>query len=185
MKLKTEEPPDEQLVEAAQNGHLESFGILYERYHSSMVALAYSIFADRELANDTAQEVFAIACQKLSTLRHKDKFGGWLAGICRNAARGMLRAKSKTITPDIRQAAENTDVQKQRRDAVRQAVWQLRSSERDLIVLRYYDGFSHAQIGKVLNITESAVNGRLVRVKRKISKYLKRNGFTGDDYETV
>ena len=30
-----------QLVEAAQYGHLESFGALYERYHSPMVALAH------------------------------------------------------------------------------------------------------------------------------------------------
>jgi len=182
MKLKTEEQPDEQLVEAAQNGHLESFGTLYERYHSSMTALAYSILADRELANDTAQEVFAIACQKLSTLRHKDKFGAWLAGICKNAARTVLREKSKTITAGIRQGAESADIQEQRRDAIRQAVWQLRSIERELIVLRYYDGFSHAQIGKVLDISPSAVNGRLVRAKRKVAKYLKCNGFLGDDY---
>jgi len=181
MKLNTEE----QLVEAAQNGDLESFGILYERYHSSMTALAYSILADRELSDDAAQEVFAIACQKLSTLKHKDKFGGWLAGICRNAAKGMLRTRGKTIAPDTQQASQNTDIKEQRRDAVRQAVWQLRSTERELIVMRYYDGFSQAQISEVLNISPSAVNGRLVRAKRKIAKYLKRNGFTGEDYETV
>lgn len=185
MKLKTEEQPDEQLVEAAQNGHLGSFGILYERYHSSMAALAYSILADRELANDAAQEVFAIACQKLSTLRHKDKFGAWLAGICRNTAKGMLRARGKTIAPAIRQTSEDADIEEQRRDVVRQAVWHLRAAERELIVMRYYDGFSQAQISKVLDISVSAVNGRLVRAKRKIAKYLKRNGFLGDDYGTA
>ena len=52
MKLNSET----QLVEAAQNGHLESFGALYERYHSPMVALAYSMLADRDLAEDAAQE---------------------------------------------------------------------------------------------------------------------------------
>jgi len=185
MKLKTEEQPDEQLVEAAQNGHLESFGILYERYLSSMAALAYSILVDRELANDAAQEVFAIACRDLSSLKRKDKFGAWLAGICRNVTRGMLRVKGKTIAPDIQHASQDTDVKEQRRDAVRQAVWQLRCAERELIVMRYYDGFSQAQISKVLDISASAVNGRLVRAKRKIAKYLKRNGFTGDDYGTV
>ena len=185
MKLKTQEQPDEKLVEATQNGHLESFGILYERYHSSMTALAYSSLGDRELANDAAQEVFAIACRDLPSLKHKDKFGAWLAGICRNVARGMLRAKTRTIAPDIQRFSEETDIKEQRRDAVRQAVWQLRSAERELIVMRYYDGFSQAQISKVLDISASAVNGRLVRAKRKIAKYLKRNGFAGEDYETV
>jgi len=181
MKLNTEE----QLVEAAQNGHLESFGILYEQYHSSMTALAYSVLADRELANDAAQEVFAIACRDLRDLKRKDKFGAWLAGICRNVARGMLRAKGKTIAPDIQHASQETDIKEQRQDAVRQAVWRLRSAERELIVLRYYDGFSQAQISEVLDISASAVNGWLVRAKRKIAKHLKRNGFAGEDYGTV
>ena len=69
MESTTQEQPDEHLVEAARNGHLESFGILYERYHSSMAALAYSVLADRELANDAAQEVFVIACRELPALK--------------------------------------------------------------------------------------------------------------------
>ena len=70
-----------------------------------------------------------------------------------------------------------------RREAIRQAVWSLRESERELVVMRYFDGFSQAQISEVLNISSQAVNGRLVRAKRKIAKYLKRNGLTEDDHE--
>jgi len=80
------------LVEAARNGHLESFGALYERYHSPMVALAYSMLADRDLAEDAAQEVFAVACRDIGSLKSKEKFVAWLAGICRNVSRQMLRA---------------------------------------------------------------------------------------------
>jgi RNA polymerase sigma-70 factor (ECF subfamily) len=185
MESTTQEQPDEQLVEAARNGHLESFGILYERYHSSMSALAYSVLADRELAYDAAQEVFVIACRDLRALKHEDKFGAWLAGICRNVARGMLRTKSRTITSNFQQEPKDTDAKEQRRDVVRRAVWQLRTAERELIVMRYYDGLSQAQISEVLDISASAVNGRLVRAKRKIEKYLKRSGFTGEDYGTV
>jgi len=172
------------LVEAAQNGHLKSFGALYERYHSSMVALAYSVLADRDLAEDAAQEVFAIACRDLASLKSKDKFGAWLAGICRNVARGMLRSKGKQAAPNFRRAAENDDNKEPLTDAIRRAVWQLRPIERELIVLRYYNGFSHAQICQVLDISAQAVNGRLIRAKRKLAKQLKRNGFTGDNYET-
>jgi RNA polymerase sigma-70 factor (ECF subfamily) len=72
-----------------------------------------------------------------------------------------------------------------RRDAIREAVWKLKPADRELIVMRYYDGFSQAQISNVLDISPSAVNGRLVRAKRKIAKYLKHNGFTGDEYGTA
>lgn len=184
MELKTQQLSDAQLAEAAQNGHLESFGALYQRYYNSMVSLAYAMLADIHLAEDAAQESFAIACRDLSALRRTEKFGYWLAGICRNVARGILREKGKSLAPDFCQSDEYQDSQECRQIAIRKAVWQLRDSERELIVLRYYDGFSHAQISKVLDISPSAINGRLVRAKRKIKKYLKRNGFTGDDYET-
>jgi len=174
-----------QLVEAAQKGHLESFGVLYEQYHSAMVALAYSVLGDRDLADDAAQETFATACYKLGTLRHSDKFAGWLASICRNTARNILRSKRKTETVDFQERTENKKMGEDRRDLIREAVWKLRPADRELIVMRYYDGFSQAQISKVLEISPSAVNGRLVRAKRKIAGYLKRNGFPGDDYGTA
>ncbi|MFB0554100.1 MAG: RNA polymerase sigma factor [Phycisphaerae bacterium] len=173
-----------QLVQAAQNGHLESFGALYQRYYSSMVALAYSMLADRDLAEDAAQEVLAIACRDIGSLKSKERFAAWLAGICRNTARQMLRSKGKDIAVGVQSHPENTEAEEHRRDAIREAFLQLRPAERELIVLRYYDNSPYEQIAQVLDISVQAVNGRLVRAKRKIAKYLKRNGFTGDDYET-
>lgn len=183
--MRTEQLSEERIVEAAQNGHLESFAALYQRYHSPMVALAYSLLANRDLAEEAAQEVFAIACRDLDTLKRKDKFGAWLAGICRNVARQALRSKGRTTAHDRRPATEGNEDKEPRWEAVRRAVWKLPDAERDLIVMRYYDGFSHAHISQVLDISPSAVNGRLVRAKRKIAKYLRRNGFTGEDYETA
>jgi RNA polymerase sigma-70 factor (ECF subfamily) len=174
-----------QLVEAAQNGHLESFGALYERYHNPMVALAYSMLADMELAEDAAQEVFAIACRDIESLKSKERFPAWLAGICRNISRQMLKAgKSRAVAPDNDPAFVRRDDNEDRQEAIRRAVWSLRAPERELIIMRYFDGFSQGQISEVLNISSQAVNGRLVRAKRKIAKYLKRNGLTGDNYET-
>ena len=183
--MTSEQLSEESMVEAAQNGHLESFAALYQRYHSPMVALAYSLLADRDLAEDAAQETFAIACQKLGTLRHSDKFAAWLASICRNVSRSILRSKGKSTAVNFQERFENQNDEHDRRDAIREAVWKLRRTDRELIVMRYYDGFSRAQISSVLDISPSAVNGRLVRAKRKIAKYLRRNGFTGEDYETV
>ena len=185
MTAKSQEKSEELLVEAAQNGHLESFAALYKAYHSPMVALAYSMLADRELAEDAAGEVFAIACGELAKLRRKEKFGTWLAGICRNTARQMLRAKGKHVALNFRSPGEDADIDQHQRDLIRQAVRQLRPAERELIVLRYYDNMPYEQIAGILDISIQAVNGRLIRAKRKIAKYLKRNGLAGGDYENA
>lgn len=173
------------LVEAAQNGHLESFAALYQRYYGAMVALAYSIVADICLAEDAAQETFAIACRDLPNLRRKEKFGSWLSGICRNVARQMRRREHQAVNASIQQPARNPDNENGRTDAIRRAVWNLRPTERELIVLRYYDNLPYEQIAQVLDISIQAVNGRLVRAKRKIAAYLKRDGFKGVNNESV
>jgi RNA polymerase sigma-70 factor (ECF subfamily) len=186
MTVKQQAPSEQMLVQAAQNGDLESFAALYNRYHSPMVALAYAMLANRDMAEDTAQEVFAIACRDLPRLKSKDKFAPWLAGICRNIARQMLRArKGKPVAPANDRTDLSRDDTDDRRDAIRRAIWSLREPQRELIVLRYFDGFSQARISEVLDISSQAVNGRLVRAKRKIAEYLKNNGFAGDTHETV
>jgi RNA polymerase sigma-70 factor (ECF subfamily) len=183
MVIKLEEQSEEWMVEAARHGHLESFAALYQRYYGSMVALAYSLLANRDLAEDAVQETFAIACHDLPNLRRKGKFAAWLGGICRNVARQMRRRENRAVTATVQQPVRNPDNTDDRADAIRRAVWNLRPADRELIVLRYYDNLPYEQIASVLDISIQAVNGRLIRAKRKIAAYLKRTGFTGDDYE--
>ena len=175
------------IVEAACNGCLESFGALYERYHSAMVALAYSMLADRDLAEDAAQEVFTVACGSIGTLKNREKFGPWLAAICRNISRQMLRAGKGPQRVALRDepAAGGHNESLEQHEAIHGALRRLRQAERELIVLRYFDGFSQAQISRVLDLSPQAVNGRLARAKRKIAEYLKRNGLAGAHYESA
>ena len=177
MRIESLEQSDAVLIEAAQGGNLDSFGALYQRYHNPIVALAYAQLGDKHAAEDAAQEVFAIACRDLASLRSRDKFGAWLGGICRNVTRQMLRKQSRPAPVPDDPPEENGPERKERWDAVRRAVWKLADAERELIVMRYFNGFSQARISEVLDITPSAVNGRLVRAKRKVAEFLKRDGF--------
>ena len=83
--------PDFVLVESAVNGDGDGFTELCRRYYPAMVAIAHSIIGDRHLAEDAAQQAFAKAAVKLPQLTNKSRFGGWVATICRNVARDMLR----------------------------------------------------------------------------------------------
>jgi len=177
MRIESLEQSDAVLVEAAQEGHLDSFGALYQRYHNPIVALAYAQLGDKHGAEDAAQEAFAIACRDVASLRSPEKFGAWLGGICRNVTRQMLRQQSRPAPPANDPPEQHGPEREERWDAVRRAVWELPTPERELIVMRYFNGFSQARISQVLDITPSAVNGRLVRAKRKVAQFLKRDGF--------
>jgi len=184
MNETTKQPTDEQLVERAENGCLDSFGILYHRFYGSIVAIAYSATGDINAAEDAAQETFAIACRNLRKLRDRDKFAGWLAGICRNVAKQINRREilENTHRPPDPQEQPDSNLFA---DEVRQIVWQLRRRDREPIVLRYYDNLPYEQIAGVLGISVQAVHGRLIRAKRKIEKELKRVGVTETNYENI
>ena len=176
--------PDLTLVEAAINGNADSFTELCRRYYPAMVAIAHSVLGDRHLAEDAAQQAFAKAARRLPQLKKKGKFAGWLAVICRNAARDMARtvgagqrACPVTCTDEDLSTIAAKSHQDGPTEAVKEALSKLSASAREVIFLRYYDGMSYEDISAVLGISEQAINGRLRRAKKKMANYLRRNGF--------
>ena len=169
--------PDIVLVKAAIEGNADSFTELASRYYPAMVAIAHSITGDRDLAEDAAQSCFAKAAVKLPQLKNHEKFAGWLATICRNAAKDIYqREYSRCKTNDllkieIKSEEDNT------REVVKDTLAKLPVSDREVIFLRFYDGLSYDQISKVLGISEQAINGRLRRAKKKMAQILRREGF--------
>jgi len=169
--------PEITLVEAAINGDAESFTELCRRYYPAMVAIAHSVLGDRHLAEDAAQEAFAKAAVKLPQLRRKSRFAGWLAAICRNAAKDMVRRTiGLHVTNELSTVAGKSD-QDDTTEVVREAIGRLSASARELVFLRYYDGLSYEQISSVLGISQQTINGRLRRAKRKMAELLRGKGF--------
>jgi len=166
-----------QLVESAVNGSIDSFGRLCGRYYNSMVAIAYSVLTDHHLAQDAAQETFTRALQNLEKLKRKQSFALWLAGICRNVALDMAKAKSRHLNIEDHTQLPESRTEGSDSQAVRQAIDTLSPAERELIVLRYYNKLSHKQMSSVLGLSKPAVNNRLSRARRKMAKHLQRNGF--------
>lgn len=169
------------LVEAAINGDTESFTELCQRYYPAMVAIAHSVLDDRHFAEDAAQETFAKAFCWLSKLRKKERFACWLATICRNVSRDMVRAESQLSNPEklTKVVTSSEDEDNELTEAVREAVTSLSRSLKEVIFLRYYNDMAYDLISEVLGISETAVDGRLRRAKKMLMKYLHRSGFVG------
>ena len=173
------EDSDSRTVDRVLHGDVDLFGHLYDRYYASMVAIAYSVLGDHHFAEDAAQEGFLRALRSLQNLRRKDRFAPWLAQICRNVAKNMAKAvtKSRDIdTEDVAQAgslsgSNHNDVQQ----AVRQALEAIPGDARELIVLRYYDNSSYEHISSVLGISTAAINSR--RLPQKYTKLRIGAGF--------
>jgi RNA polymerase sigma-70 factor (ECF subfamily) len=170
---------EERVVEAARRGDVESLAVLYRHYYATMVWLAYSILLNRDQAQDAAQQTFVRACERLADLRRADRFGPWLAAICRNEAQQLIRARRH---PPDRPAADDLCAGQPDRDSdnhvlVRAAIDQLEPMYREVVILHYYNQMDYRRIAAALGIGGHTVRGRLFRARRQIEKTLRRNGF--------
>jgi len=171
--------PDTVLVKAAIKGNTESFTELCRRYYPVMVAIAHSITGERDLAEDATQTAFAKAAVKLPQLKNEKKFPGWLAAICRNTARDLIRRENGRQRTDELSGTTTKTNSDDSTEIVREALNKLSAYGKEIIYLRFYDGLSYEQISSVLGISEQAINGRLRRAKKKMAQYIKRHGING------
>ncbi|NOR65771.1 MAG: sigma-70 family RNA polymerase sigma factor [Woeseiaceae bacterium] len=165
------------LVRAALNGDADSFGRLCERYYSAMVAIAYSRLNDRDLAEDAAQEAFFVAFRNISKLKKQEHFSRWVAGICRNIASDMAKARTRdklVSIQDCEPLSKNEDKKACDVEIVRSIVAELPVKMKEVIFLRYYNQMSYQEITDVLGISQEAVNGRLRRAKKIVARELRR-----------
>lgn len=171
---------EEQVVESARHGDVESFAVLYRRYYATLVWLAYSILLNRDHAEDCAQQAFVNACENLADLRRVDRFGPWLATICRHEAHQILRGRKPAgVCPPVDGLSEAPPGHEgEDHVLVRAAINQLEPMYREIIILHYYNDMDYRRIAATLGIACHTVRGRLFRARRHIEKILKKNGFS-------
>lgn len=169
------EHSDAELVKAACDGDVDSFRCLYERHYGLAVGIARSRLWDRHLAEDAAQEAFAVACRTLHKLRNGDRFPEWLGTICRRTANKMARWRGNGA-PIKDEPATQTIGHEPVVAEVREAMQQLPVAAREMLILHYYSGLSYGEMAKTLGITLPAVHGRMQRARRKLAQHLADHG---------
>jgi RNA polymerase sigma-70 factor (ECF subfamily) len=163
---------DAELVEAARQGDLTSFRGLYERHYRMAVGIARCRLSDVHLAEDAAQEAFAIACQTLETLQNAARFPEWLGTICRRTASRLAMGQSKyePFSEDHEQASDAA--LPGLRLEVHDALAMLDATAREIVLLHYFSRLSHAEIAEVVQLSPQAVHGRLQRARAKLAEWL-------------
>jgi RNA polymerase sigma-70 factor (ECF subfamily) len=166
------------LVGRALQADPESFGALCRRYYHPLVAVADSILLDHHLAEDAAQEALAYACRQLPKLQKPDQFGPWVAAICRNVAKDMLRDRLRQPAPADDGDPQAPDYREDGpSEVLAEALQQLPQRLREVVLLRFYNGLSYEKMAQVLGATPQSIDGRLRRAKKRITAFLKAKGF--------
>jgi RNA polymerase sigma-70 factor, ECF subfamily len=89
------QPDDAALVRTVLAGDALAFADLYDRYVRVVRAICLSKTGQLTDADDLSQEVFLRAHRELHTLRDEARFGSWLVGIARFAAKEWQRSRRR------------------------------------------------------------------------------------------
>jgi RNA polymerase sigma-70 factor (ECF subfamily) len=165
--------PDEALVTLVSRRDEAALGILYDRYIRLVFSVALRITGDRQTAEEVVQDVFQNVWLSAHTYQlSAGAVSSWLLGITRHRAIDATRSKRErarnreqaldiTFMSPASGGPEDEVDKRLQRDAVRDALAELPSNQRQAIELAYYGGFTGAEIAERLGEPVGTIKTRL------------------------
>lgn len=190
---------DQQLVERAQRGDKQAFGLLVAKYQRKLARLLSRMIRDPAEVEDVAQEAFIKAYRALPSFRGDSAFYTWLYRIGVNTAKNHLvsqgrRAPTSTeVDSEEAEGYEEGDLlrdndtperllaTKQIGETVNVAMDALPEELRMAIMLREIEGLSYEEIASVMECPIGTVRSRIFRAREAIAERLRPLLDTGSD----
>jgi RNA polymerase sigma factor (sigma-70 family) len=152
---------------------------LYNRFSPKMLAVCYRFAHAREDAEDMLQEGFIKVFSHMHTFQNKGAFEGWIRRIMVHTCINVLkRNKRFNEAVDLDQAVEaqvkETIPSLMQAKQVVECIRLLPVGYRTVLNLYAIEGYSHKEIGEMLDIGESTSRSQYTRAKALLEQVLIR-----------
>ncbi len=181
---------DTALAAACRSGDLRAYERLYSLHGARMKNLARNILGSAMDAEDAVQETFLKVQRGIASFRGQSSFVTWtfriLVNTCYDARRSRLRKKE--VAADDEQQRDDAAPRPEPhaavahpslRMALERALAKLTCHQRDVFLLYEVEGFRHAEISSMLEISEAASKNTLFQAKKNLRQMLEppRGGY--------
>ena len=175
---------DEYLVASARMGDHSAFQQLAENWQGRLLAHAYRLTGDAEIAHDVAQEAWVHIVKGLPKLQDTATFPAWAYRIVTRRAADSIRGIQRHRRTNAAYAAEPEMDERSALDAEARAdagpltlaMGRLSEVQRIVVALYYLEGLSVAEIAAVQEVPAGTVKTRLMHARRKL-----RDALEGED----
>ena len=164
--LEPEITEDEILIRASQ-GDRDSFGLLYERYVDRIFNYVYYRTGNLHDAEDLTARVFQRAMNHIQNYTDRGvPFSAWLYRIAHNLVANWHRDRSRKqeiplddlpVLPTKGDHPEKNLVRSQEQDALLRMIRRLPAERQNLLILKFVENLSNAEIGEIMGRSEGAV----------------------------
>jgi len=169
------------LIVRAKTGDQSAQGKLVQLWYKRIYNFGYKFFLDHDMAMEVSQRTFISMCKNLQSLQDATRFKPWLYKIAVNYCREEARKKktNRSFSFDLvwsreaedsphwessRQRQDDPDRQLQHlelSDILQKALLELSDEQREVVIMKEYEGLKFREIADVLNISENTVKSRM------------------------
>ncbi len=181
---------DAQLVARTQAGDASAFDDLVRKYTQRLYGLVYNMTSNHEDTNDLLQDIFSKAYRAIGGFQGKSSFYTWVHSIGVNMTINFLKKRGRRfhmslddidggiqndkefieLTASSNPVRDNDLMELQQR--LNMAMQKLSNEHRAVVTMFDIQGMPHAEISKILNVSEGTVRSRLFYAHRQLQNYL-------------
>lgn len=165
---------DPEVLQGFRIGDENAVKSVYDSFSGAVYALCLSILRDPGLAADATQQTFIKAWRAASAYDAERAFGPWVYAIARRTAIDIYRKERRSVpSEDVDVAFLPASLETiWETFEVRSAIDLLTDSERQVVRMSHYEGLSHAEIAKALDIPVGTVKSRSHRAHQRLAELL-------------
>ena len=186
------------LIARAREGDKIAQGKLVQLWYKRIYNFNYKFFFDHDLAMEVAQKTFISMHRNIGALNEAGRFKSWLYTIainyCREEARKQKASRSVSLS-DLQpgeseesfawevsgRRRENPELQLQQTelsDILEQCLSEISVEQREVIIMKEYEGLKFREIAEVLQISENTVKSRMYYGLDELKRILERRKIT-------
>jgi RNA polymerase sigma-70 factor (ECF subfamily) len=181
---------DDELITRAQTGDAAAFDELIVKYSPRLYGLVYNMTSNHEDTNDLMQDIWSKAYRSIAGFRGKSSFYTWIHSIGVNMTINFLKKRGRrfhmslddidsniqhdkefielTATSNPVREADLGELQKR----LNEAMQKLSEDHRAVVTMFDIQGMPHAEIAKILGMSEGTVRSRLFYAHRQLQNFL-------------
>jgi len=181
---------DDALIARTQAGDPSAFDELVVKYSPRLYGLVYNMTSNHEDTNDLLQDIFSKAYRSIRGFQGKSSFYTWVHTISVNLTINFLKKRGRRYQLSLDDVDNNlqndkdfielTSTSTPVREAdlgelqirLNEAMQKLSNEHRAVVTMFDIQGMPHAEIAKILGISEGTVRSRLFYAHRQLQNYL-------------
>ena len=188
----------EDLVTRAREGDGLAQGKLMQVWYKRIYNFGYKFFFDHDMAMEVAQKTFIAMHKNISYLQDAGSFRPWLYTIAVNCCREELRKKKTSrsvslhdLRPGEADESQSWETaghrqdnpermlrQEELSDLLQSCLKQLSEEQREVVIMKEYEGLKFREIAEALNISENTVKSRMYYGLDALKRILERRNIT-------